>query len=59
MQSLIAELSNLGLSSHTTDSLALITIYNATDDSKNSVLKQSNVLLQQNTGNTSHYLIRP
>lgn len=59
MQSLIAELSSLGLSCHTTESLELITIYNATEDAKNEVLKQSNVLLQQNIGTTSHYLIRP
>jgi aspartate kinase len=59
MHNLIADLDKLGLTTQISESLELITIYNATEGSKNAVLSQKEVILEQNTGNTSHYLIRP
>jgi len=59
MDNLIADLDKLGLTTKISESLELITIYNATEGSKNAVLNQKEVILEQNTGNTSHYLIRP
>ncbi len=58
MQHLISELDKLGLETHITESLDLITIYNATEGAKNAVLGQKEVILEQNTGNTSHFVIR-
>lgn len=55
---LIDDLDKLGLTTQITESLELITIYNAIDGSKNAVLGQKEVILKQHTGSTSHYLIK-
>jgi hypothetical protein len=55
---LIDELDKLGLTTQITESLELITIYNAVDGSKNAVLGQNEVILKQHTGRTRHYLIK-
>ncbi|MEK0420675.1 MAG: hypothetical protein RLZZ161_526, partial [Bacteroidota bacterium] len=52
-------LEKLGLTIEVTESLELITIYNATEVSKNVILGQKHVILEQNTGNTAHYLLKP
>ncbi|NBP05734.1 MAG: aspartate kinase [Bacteroidetes bacterium] len=59
MTSLLSELEKLGLTIEITESLELITIYNATEVSKNVILGQKQVILEQNTGNTAHYLLKP
>jgi aspartate kinase len=58
MQHLISELEKLGLETRITESVELITIYNATEGSKNAVLGQKEVILEQNTGSTSHFVIQ-
>jgi aspartate kinase len=58
MQHLIAEMEKLGLETRITALVELITIYNATEGSKNAVIGQKEVILEQNTGSTSHFIIR-
>jgi aspartate kinase len=58
MQHLIAEMEKLGLETRITALVELITIYNATEGSKNTVIGQKEVILEQNTGSTSHFIIR-
>lgn len=58
MENLIEDLNTLGLESKITETLELITIYNATEDSKNTVLRNKTVIMEQHTGNTSHYLLQ-
>jgi aspartate kinase len=58
MQHLISELEKQGLETRITESVELITIYNATEGSKNAVLGQKEVILEQNTGSTSHFVIQ-
>jgi aspartate kinase len=58
MTGLLSELEKLGLTIEITESLELITIYNATEGSKNSIIGQKKVILEQYNGNTSHFIIR-
>jgi aspartate kinase len=58
MQHLIAEMEKLGLETRITALVELITIYNSTEGSKNTVIGQKEVILEQNTGSTSHFIIR-
>ncbi|MFM7764680.1 MAG: aspartate kinase [Sphingomonadales bacterium] len=58
LTNLISDLEKLGLSVQITESLELITIYNAVEGSKKTVLGIKEIILEQNTGNTSHYLVR-
>ena len=55
---LVGEFGKLGMSTHVTEHLELITIYNAVEGSTKAIMGDKEVLLTQHTGNTSHYLIK-
>jgi len=58
MTHLMSELDKLGLSAQIKENLELTPIYNAVEGSEKEIIGQKEVILEQNTGNTSHYLVR-
>jgi aspartate kinase len=56
-EKLLAEFNQLGLTTSMKESLELITIYNAKEGATDAVLKDKQIILEQITGITSHFLI--